>query len=48
MSFFHLDKLSSGGDDADTVQRSGLSGKCLFVATRIFLINIGLPLNISY
>lgn len=27
LSFFHLDKLSSGGGDADTVHRSGLSGK---------------------
>lgn len=31
LSFFYLDKLSSGGDEADTIHRSGLSGKCLFI-----------------
>lgn len=31
LSWFHLDKLSSGGGDADTVHRSGLSGKCVFI-----------------
>lgn len=29
--FFHSDKLSRGGGDADTVHKSGLSGKCLFI-----------------